>query len=181
MAQVNNTISEALRNERVNYTGSDAYIRECLVNRGLSIPSNSNGEFSRKDALTRLINWEQKYKGVDDGVKVRVIFNSSNNPSAGAYVFASINDKNFQAPFDTEVIIPKYFITECIDRAHTIKYENIFDERTGGFKRTKRMIPTYPYQILEEIKPVPLYTTDDTTSFSKTETEVPTKDKQSTK
>ena len=78
--------------------------------------------------------------------KVRVIFHNSGNPSAGPYVFASINEKNFQAPYEQEVVIPKYFLTECIDRARTVVYEQV---QTPGQKiATPKYIPTYPYTIL---------------------------------
>jgi hypothetical protein len=69
------------------------------------------------------------------------------NPSAGPYVFASLNEKTFQAPYEKEVVLPEYVLRECIDRAVTtnIVYE---EDEFGRTKTKEQKTPLYPYTLV---------------------------------
>lgn len=110
-------------------SASDMQIRDMLFERGLHIPLTEDNKLIRKHAVRLLMDWRQDHAGVDSTArKCRVIFHTSSNPSAGPYVFASVNSKNFQAPYGKEVIVPEYMLRECIDRAYTTSYQTQQDE-----------------------------------------------------
>lgn len=124
----------------------DADLAAEMRERGKVAPLSEDGHILRKECITILKELDEAARLNDTSERVRVIFHNSASPSAGPYVFASINEKNFQAPYEQEVTIPKYFLTECIDRARTIVYENV---QTPGVKSAEpKYIPTYPYTIL---------------------------------
>lgn len=125
---------------------SDADLAAEMRERGQVAPLSQDGHILRAECIARLMELDDIAAKSDITEKVRVIFHRSGNPSAGPYVFASINDKNFQAPYEKEVVIPKYFLTECIDRARTIVFEQV---QTPGQKGSgPKYIATYPYTIL---------------------------------
>lgn len=132
---------------KIDYTKfKDADLLAELRERGRIAPLNEDGRVMRNECIRMLNDMDDLEAKHDIHEKVRVIFHNSGNPSAGPYVFASINEKNFQAPYEQEVVIPKYFLTECIDRARTVVYEQV---QTPGQKlATPKYIPTYPYTIL---------------------------------
>lgn len=132
---------------KIDYTKfKDADLLAELRERGRVAPLNEDGRVMRNECIIMLNEMDDLEAKHDIHEKVRVIFHNSGNPSAGPYVFASINEKNFQAPYEQEVVIPKYFLTECIDRARTVIYEQV---QTPGMKlATPKYIPTYPYTIL---------------------------------
>lgn len=132
----------------INYTKlSETEIMSVMRHRGLTPPLTEGGRLARSEAIARCIEWDGLQASCDVTRKVRVIFHSSSNPSAGPYVFASINDKNFQCPFEKEVEIPEYMLRECIDRAKTITYEQVEDDR-GRLTTKKFSTPVYPYTYL---------------------------------
>ena len=101
------------------------------------------------------MDWRQEHAGVDPTTrKCRVIFHTSSNPSAGPYVFASVNNKNFQAPYGKEVVVPEYMLRECIDRAYTTSYQSKSDE-FGRQSTVEVKIPTYPYTFLGYVEEQP--------------------------
>ena len=118
-----------------------------MRNRGLVPPLTDTGNLARAEAITRCIEWDNLQASCDTSRKVRVIFHSSSNCSAGPYVFASVNDKNFQAPYEKEVEIPEYMLRECIDRAKSISYEKRV-EREGRSHTVQHSTPVYPYTYL---------------------------------
>lgn len=132
---------------KIDYTKfKDADLLAEMRERGRTAPLNEDGRVMRGECIRILTEMDDIEAKHDIHEKVRVIFHNSGNPSAGPYVFASINEKNFQAPYEQEVVIPKYFLTECIDRARTVVYEQV---QTPGQKiATPKYIPTYPYTIL---------------------------------
>lgn len=125
----------------------DAEIMSLMRAWNLTPPLTEEGRLAREEACARCREWENAQASCDTNKRVRVIFHSSSNPSAGPYVFASINDKNFQAPFEKEVEIPEYMLRECIDRAKTTFFEQQEDER-GRRVTVQRSTPTYPYTYL---------------------------------
>ena len=136
-------------------TASDLQIRDMLFERGLHIPLTEDNKLIRKHAVSLLMNWRQEHAGVDPTTrKCRVIFHTSSNPSAGPYVFASVNNKNFQAPYGKEVVVPEYMLRECIDRAYTTSYQSKSDE-FGRQSTVEVKIPTYPYTFLGYVEEQP--------------------------
>ncbi len=121
----------------------DAELMSLLRERNLAVPFNEQNRLVRSQAVALLKQWDNENPYLDTERTVRVIFHNSTNPSAGNYVYASINNKNFQAPFEKEVTIPEYFLSECIDRACTVRYEYDDDNKV-----TIKKIPTYPYTIV---------------------------------
>lgn len=132
---------------KVDYTKfKDADLLAELRERGRVAPLNEEGRIIRSECINMLNEMDDLEAKHDPSERVRVIFHNSGSPSAGPYVFASINEKNFQAPYEQEVVIPKYFLTECIDRARTIVYEQV--QKPGQKLSAPKYIPTYPYTIL---------------------------------
>ena len=131
----------------VNFKGTNDYLRDELFKRKLFIPTDDEGKLIRAHAITLLQEWETEHPYDKKPRKCRVIFHHSMNPSAGPYVFASINEKNFQAPYEKEVIIPEYMLRECIDRAVTksIVYE---EDEFGRTQTVEHKTPVYPYTML---------------------------------
>ena len=123
----------------------DAELIRLLRDRKLPLPMMENGFLNKMDAVRYLKKWDTDR--AQNTERVWVIFHESSHPSAGPYVFASINDRNIQCPYNEKVCIPKYFLTECIDRAIVTEYRQEFltDGRT---KTTVHKIPTYPYTIV---------------------------------
>lgn len=139
--------------EQIDYKSlKDAEVVSLCVDRGIAVPYNSEGRVIRNEALRLLREKDKEARANEADNRVWVVFHHSGNPSAGPYVFASVNGKNLQAPYEKEVCIPKYFLTECIDRAHTTqrKYQLQSDGTTASIV-TK--IPTYPYTVLREATP----------------------------
>ena len=131
----------------VNFKGTNDYLRDELFKRKLFIPTDDEGKLIRAHAITLLQEWETEHPYDKKPRKCRVIFHHSMNPSAGPYVFASINEKNFQAPYEKEVIIPEYMLRECVDRAVTksIVYE---EDEFGRTQTVEHKTPVYPYTML---------------------------------
>ena len=129
-----------------NYSSyKDVELVKLLRERNCVVPYTDEGRVMKHEAIRVLM--EQDANAANMKQKARVIFHNSSSPSAGPYVFASVNDRNFQAPFEKEVIIPAYFLRECIDRARTKKY--VYKENGhGGFDTEVMYIPTYPYTFL---------------------------------
>lgn len=128
-------------------SASDMQVRDMLFERGLSIPLTEENKLIRKHAIALLMDWRQEHANDPLSRKCRVIFHTSSNPSAGPYVYASVNNKNFQAPFGKEVTVPEYMLRECIDRAYTTSYQTQQDE-FGRQSTVEVHIPTYPYTFL---------------------------------
>lgn len=131
----------------VNFKGTNDYLRDELFKRHLFIPTDDEGKLIRAHAITLLQEWETEHPYDQKQKKCRVIFHHSMNPSAGPYVYASINEKNFQAPYEKEVVIPEYMLRECIDRAVTksIVYE---EDEFGRTQTVEHKTPVYPYTML---------------------------------
>lgn len=131
----------------VNFKGSSDYLRDELFKRNLFIPTDDEGKLIRAHAISLLQDWESNHPYDVKPRKCRVIFHHSMNPSAGPYVFASVNEKNFQAPYEKEVIVPEYMLRECIDRAVTTNI--VYEEDEFGRTQTKEQkTPLYPYTML---------------------------------
>ena len=131
----------------VNFKGTNDYLCDELFKRHLFIPTDDEGKLIRAHAITLLQEWETEHPYDQKQKKCRVIFHHSMNPSAGPYVYASINEKNFQAPYEKEVVIPEYMLRECIDRAVTksIVYE---EDEFGRTQTVEHKTPVYPYTML---------------------------------
>lgn len=123
----------------------DAELASALRKRNLIPPFNEEGKLLRNEAIAILKDYDKIQ--VNQEERVWVVFQESNNPSAGPYVFASINDKNFQAPYNKKVCIPKYFLTECIDKAVTTTYTQV-NQSDGSFTTVPHSVPVYPYTII---------------------------------
>ena len=94
-------------------SASDMQVRDMLFERGLHIPLTEDNKLIRKHAIRLLMDWRQDHASMNENArKCRVIFHTSSNPSAGPYVYASVNSKNFQAPYGKEVIVPEYMLRE---------------------------------------------------------------------
>nr|DAS94425.1 MAG TPA: hypothetical protein [Caudoviricetes sp.] len=139
------TTSKKLK--KINYSGTDLELRDALFQRGLAIPLTEENQLIRAHALQMLRDWEQQHENEAPARKCRVIFHQSGNPSSGPYVYASINEKNFQAPFNKEVVIPEYMLRECIDRAQIVSYREEKDEYNRPVTVEVRT-PIYPYTFL---------------------------------
>lgn len=135
-------------NEKINLSGTDAYLRDELFKRNMFIPLDENNKLIRKHAISLLQEWETVHSDSNGSRKCRVIFHASMNPSAGPYVFASVNDKTYKAPYEKEVQIPEYILRECIDRAVTTDYKFADDDNTGRAKRIEVKTPVYPYTFM---------------------------------
>lgn len=146
-------------------SASDMQVRDMLFERGLHIPLTEDNKLIRKHAIRLLMDWRQDHASMNENArKCRVIFHTSSNPSAGPYVYASVNSKNFQAPYGKAVVVPEYMLRECIDRAYTTSYQTQQDE-FGRQSTVEVHIPTYPYTFLgyveeqvdgtEEVVPTP--------------------------
>jgi hypothetical protein len=130
-------------------TYKDVELVSELRSRGRAAIIDQDGRVMRAEAIRILL--ELDAEAITNTRKVRVIFHDSSNPSAGPYVFASINDRNFQAPYEKEVVVPEYMLRECIDRAVTTMHVQEEDEL--GIRRTvRKRIPTYPYTLLGYIE-----------------------------
>ena len=133
---------------KVNYnTLKDAELIKACDDRSIIAPLNEEGRVIRAEAIKALKQHDDTEAKNDVTERVWVVFHNSGSPSAGPYVFASINEKNFQAPYEKEVCIPKYFLTECIDRAQTIKRQYSI-QADGSSASIVTRIPTYPYTII---------------------------------
>lgn len=133
---------------KVDYkTLKDAELMALCHERGITAPLSEEGRILRFEAMKMLREQDELAAKNDVSERVWVVFHNSGNPSAGPYVYASINGKNFQAPYEKEVCIPKYFLTECIDRACTVERKYNLQE-DGSMASTVKRIPTYPYTIL---------------------------------
>ena len=133
---------------KVNYsTLKDAELIKACDDRNIIAPLNEEGRVIRAEAIRALKQRDDTEAKNDVTERVWVVFHNSGSPSAGPYVFASINEKNFQAPYEKEVCIPKYFLTECIDRAQTIKRQYSI-QADGSSASIVTRIPTYPYTIV---------------------------------
>ena len=133
---------------KVNYnTLKDAELIKACDDRSIIAPLNEEGRVIRAEAIRALKQRDDTEAKNDVTERVWVVFHNSGSPSAGPYVFASINEKNFQAPYEKEVCIPKYFLTECIDRAQTIKRQYSI-QADGSSASIVTLIPTYPYTIV---------------------------------
>ena len=133
---------------KVNYnTLKDAELIKACDDRSIIAPLNEEGRVIRAEAINALKQHDDTEAKNDVTERVWVVFHNSGSPSAGPYVFASINEKNFQAPYEKEVCIPKYFLTECIDRAQTIKRQYSI-QADGSSASIVTRIPTYPYTIV---------------------------------
>ena len=134
---------------------SDMQIRDMLFQRGLSVPLTEDNKLIRRHAVSMLMDWRQDHAKADTSSrKCKVIFHSSSNPSAGPYVFASVNTHNFQAPYGKEVVVPEFMLRECIDRAYTTTYQSQQDE-FGRQSSVEVRIPTYPYTFLGYVEEQP--------------------------
>jgi hypothetical protein len=134
----------------------DADLIRLLRQRKMHIPSLENGFLDKGTAVKHLNSYDRSRR--QDEERVWVTFHESSHPSAGPYVFAAVNNKTIQVPFGKMVCIPKYFLTECIDRAVITEYKQEFMP-DGRAKTTQHRIPTYPYTIHrvateEEVKEV---------------------------
>ena len=133
---------------KVNYnTLKDAELIKACDDRSIIAPLNEEGRVISAEAIRALKQRDDTEAKNDVTERVWVVFHNSGSPSAGPYVFASINEKNFQAPYEKEVCIPKYFLTECIDRAQTIKRQYSI-QADGSSASIVTRIPTYPYTIV---------------------------------
>ena len=133
---------------KVNYnTLKDAELIKARDDRSIIAPLNEEGRVIRAEAIRALKQRDDTEAKNDVTERVWVVFHNSGSPSAGPYVFASVNEKNFQAPYEKEVCIPKYFLTECIDRAQTIKRQYSI-QADGSSASIVTRIPTYPYTIV---------------------------------
>ena len=130
-------------------------LRAVLSKLGLSFPLNFDGSFNRSAAISSIVNWRQE-QGKEDlpTRKCRVTFHKSGNPSSGSYVFASINGRNFQAPFGKEVVVPEYMLKECIDRAQTTEYTFVKNMQ-GQTEVVESHTPLYPFTLLGYVEEAP--------------------------
>ena len=135
------------KESKLNLQGTDLELRDQLFDRGLAVPLTEDNKLIRKQAVTLLQNWAQEHENDVKSRKCKVIFHQSGNPSSGPYVFASINDKNFQAPYNKEVIVPEYMLRECIDRAQIVSYRQERDEHNRN-QLVEVRTPLYPYTFL---------------------------------
>lgn len=133
---------------KINYnTLKDAELIKACDDRGFVAPMNEDGRVIRTEAIRMLKTRDDTEAKNDVSERVWVVFHNSGSPSAGPYVFASVNEKNFQAPYEKEVCIPKYFLTECIDRAFTIK-RSYSIQADGSTASVVTKVPTYPYTVI---------------------------------
>ncbi len=123
----------------------DAELVNIMNTRGMRTPLNEEGRVMRPEAIRMLKEKDQSE--VDENDRVFVIFHDSGNPSAGPYVYANINDKNFQCPYEKKVSIPRYFLPECIDRAIITTYTQQ-KQADGTYASIPRFTPLYPYSVL---------------------------------
>ncbi len=123
---------------------SDKDMVEQLSSRGIVVPMSEDGRLMRGPAADLLKASNAAIAAKDElERKVRVIFHRSNNPNANEnYVFLSLNDRSMQAPYETEVSIPKKYLTSCIDMAQVV--EHVMD----GGKIVERRVNIYPYTLL---------------------------------
>lgn len=129
---------------KINYTGTDAYLRDALSDRSLYIPVDANNQLLRNKAIRLLQDWET-LNAKPNNRKVRVMFTRSNNASAGNYIYVGINNKNWQIPYDVEVVIPEYILTEVIDRSVINKTVVEFDESNLRSRKRDIKVTVYPY------------------------------------
>lgn len=135
---------------KINYsTLKDAELIKACDDRGFIAPMNEEGRVIRAEAIRMLKERDDTEAKNDVSERLWVVFHNSGSPSAGPYVFASVNEKNFQAPYEKEVCIPKYFLTECIDRAATVK-RSYSIQADGSVASVVTKIPTYPYTIIRK-------------------------------
>lgn len=125
----------------------DAELIAACRDRAIVPPMNEEGRIIRPEAIRILKEKDELATMHDVSERVTVVFHNTGNPSAGPYVFASINEKNFQAPYEKKVSIPKYFLSECIDRAYTVRYEQKQQlDGTIGYNEIRN--PVYSYTII---------------------------------
>ena len=132
----------------VDYTKlKDAELISVCRDRNITPPINEDGRIIRAEAIRTLKEKDAVAALHDESERVTVVFHNTGNPSAGPYVFASINEKNFQAPYEKKVSVPKYFLTECIDRACTVRYEQKQQmDGTIGYNEIRN--PVYSYTVI---------------------------------
>lgn len=121
----------------------DAELIKLLRQRKLPIPTREGGFVDKLDAAKELKRYDENKRQNEE--RVWVTFHRSSHPNSGPYVFASVNEKTMIAPYDEKVCIPRYFLTECIDRAIITTFDQ--EETARGFKLTQSKIPTYPYTL----------------------------------
>lgn len=133
----------------INLKGSDASLIKELEMRNLEVPMSGEGNLIRGaaiEALRAVEKADNEAKKLER--KCKVIFHRSNNPNANPnYVFVSLNERSFQAPYEEEVEIEEKYLRGCIDLAQVIDYA--FVPGTDGSTDIKeRRINIYPYTFL---------------------------------
>lgn len=127
--------------------GTDLDLRNALLDRGLPTPEDDDKKLMRTQAIRLLRDWKQDYDNVKPERNCRVIFHASTNANAGPYVFASLNSRTYQIPYEKEVTIPESILRECIDRAKITEYRQTQNEN-DKYVVTTRKVPVYPYTFI---------------------------------
>lgn len=133
----------------VNFKGTDEALIKELEKRNLEVPMSGEGNLIRGAAIESLKAAEKSEdtaKKLDR--KCRIIFHRSNNPNANQnYVFVSLNERSFQAPYEEEIEIEEKYLRGCIDLAQVIDYSFI-PGKDGSTEVKERRVNIYPYTFL---------------------------------
>lgn len=133
----------------VNFKGTDEALIKELEKRNLEVPMSGEGNLIRGAAIESLKTAEKSEdtaKKLDR--KCRIIFHRSNNPNANQnYVFVSLNERSFQAPYEEEIEIEEKYLRGCIDLAQVIDYSFI-PGKDGSTEVKERRVNIYPYTFL---------------------------------
>lgn len=133
----------------VNFKGTDEALIKELEKRNLEVPMSGEGNLIRGAAIESLKAAE---KTEDESKKLerkcKIIFHRSNNPNANEnYVFVSLNDRSFQAPYEEEIEIEEKYLRGCIDLAQIVDYSFV-PGKDGSTEVKERRVNIYPYTFL---------------------------------
>lgn len=133
----------------VNFKGTDEALIKELEKRNLEVPMSGEGNLIRGAAIESLKaaeKTEDESKKLDR--KCKIIFHRSNNPNANEnYVFVSLNDRSFQAPYEEEIEIEEKYLRGCIDLAQIVDYSFV-PGKDGSTEVKERRVNIYPYTFL---------------------------------
>lgn len=133
----------------VNFKGTDEALIKELEKRNLEVPMSGEGNLIRGAAIESLKAAEKSEdtaKKLDR--KCRIIFHRSNNPNANQnYVFVSLNERSFQAPYEEEIEIEEKYLRGCIDLAQIVDYSFV-PGKDGSTEVKERRVNIYPYTFL---------------------------------
>ncbi len=130
----------------------DNELRALLHEREIDMPLDEDNKLIRKIAYAELKKWDTNNKVRVDR-KMKVVFHKTAEEAAAPFVFLALNGKAYQAPFETEVVLPESVIKACCDHAKRTEYINTGKtDDNGRIEYNEVEIHTQPYTFIEYVE-----------------------------